>query len=134
MAKKAKPNAGLATKELREEFERRHENLMNDLESERSSYMNNCKDIRGDIKDLFAEAKERGIVLKPFKAHLKVKALEKKIEKVRDDLEPDDMSVFDYYHDDEVPAAKPANSKKREAEQQANRETLDEFDAEQPLQ
>ncbi|MDQ0510929.1 hypothetical protein [Ancylobacter amanitiformis] len=131
MAKKAKPNTGSVDRELCAEFERRYASYQGDLDSLRSDYMNACKDVRGDMKDLFEEAKERGIVLKPFKARLKVLNLRKRIEKVRDELEAEDARLFDYYDDEgDKPAAKKVPGKRASAEQQADREAVDEFENE----
>lgn len=129
MAKKAKPNEGSVSKELCTEFERRWDDLQSDLASLKGRYVSDCKEVRDDIKEMMQEAKERGIVLKPFKAHLKVRGLRNKIAEIRDELEPDDLSTFDYYDGDDAPA--PAKvSKRRAAEQQADRDALENFEGE----
>lgn len=76
-------------------FVSRIENLYDDLEKERSEYMLRCKDIREGIREVLDEAKEHGIGKTALKAVIKTRALERKLEELRDDLEPDQQETYD---------------------------------------
>ncbi|MDQ0301406.1 hypothetical protein [Ancylobacter polymorphus] len=128
MAKKAKPNTGSVDRETIAEFEKRYQTLVDEMASMKGSYMSDCKSVRGEMKDLLVEAKDRGVALKPFKARLKVVTLRKKIDEIRDALEAEDAKLFDYY-DGEEPAAKKAPGKRAAAEQAADTEALSDFEA-----
>lgn len=73
----------------------RIENIHDELEKERGTYMAACKALREDIKDIFDEAKDAGIPRRALKSVIKVRALEYKAEKARDDLEQDDQQAHD---------------------------------------
>lgn len=76
-------------------FVSRYENLNGDLASRKSEFMNDCKVVHGDIKELLAEAKGAGIPKKALKSLVKQRALEGKIEDIRNDLEGGDQESFD---------------------------------------
>lgn len=76
-------------------FVERIENLHGDLDKERSAYMLACKGIRGDIKSVLDEAKDAGIPKKELKAVVKTRALAKKLEAIRDDLEGEQQDTYD---------------------------------------
>lgn len=128
MAKKAKPNTGSVDRETIAEFERRYQAFVDEMASMKGSYMADCKAVRGEMKELLVEAKDRGVVLKPFRARLKVVTLRKKIDEIRDALEAEDAKIFDYYDGDDT-APKKAPGKKAAAEQAADGAALDDFEA-----
>lgn len=82
-------------KEAVEGFVSRIENLNGDLATEKSEFMTRCKTIRGDIKDVFDEAKGAGIPKKELKRVIKRRALENKIENLREELEGDEQHNYD---------------------------------------
>jgi len=59
-------------------FMRRIEKLMDDLDSERGSYMAKCRPIHEDIREVYAEAKDHGVPVKALKGLIKWRELEKK--------------------------------------------------------
>ena len=77
-------------------FVNRINNLKEDLEKERGASMRRCKDIREDIKGVFAEAKDVNIPVKPLKAVIKARELERRAAAQRDGLaDSDEMDKFD---------------------------------------
>lgn len=76
-------------------FVSRVENLEGALNKERSAYMLACKAIREDIKLVLDEAKDAGIPKKEFKAVIKTRNLQNKLEAIRDDLEGDQQETYD---------------------------------------
>lgn len=74
----------------------RVERLLDDIESERGSFMAKCKSIREDIALVVQEAKDQhGVPKKEFKAVIKARELEAKAERIRDDLEAESQETFD---------------------------------------
>jgi uncharacterized protein (UPF0335 family) len=61
-----------------ENYLRRIQNLLDDLESEKGSYMARCKPIREDIDDIYVEAKENGLPKKVMKDLVDDERAEKK--------------------------------------------------------
>lgn len=93
-AQPAKSN-GYEPKHVRSAVER-IENLQDDIASIMSEAMNKCKAVHADIKIVLDEAKkEHGIPKAALKSVLKVRSLERKAEKVRDDLEPEIQTDHD---------------------------------------
>lgn len=77
-------------------FVDRIESLHADIASEMSAALNACKQIHGDIKIVYQEAKdEAGIPKKALKRVIKVRALERKAEEMREELEGEDQDSFD---------------------------------------
>lgn len=102
MARRAKKDTSVPThgsngfdSETVKVFKARVENLMHDLDVERSEYMNACTGLRGDIKLVLDEAKAVGIPKKEFKAVLETCRLANKIVRIREDLEGDSQDAFD---------------------------------------
>jgi uncharacterized protein (UPF0335 family) len=73
----------------------RIENLGGELDTEKSEYMLRCKDIRSDMKDVYDEAKEQGITKSVLKAKIKERALRKKVANCRNNLEAEQIDMFD---------------------------------------
>lgn len=70
--------------------------LKGEIESRKGAYMAWCKSQRELINDVLDRAKDAGIPKKELKAVLKARDLEKKIEKIREDLEEGDAAdTFD---------------------------------------
>lgn len=77
-------------------YTERIERLLDDLASEKGSYMERCKSIRQDIAFVVQEAKDQsGIPKKEFKAVIKTRELEEKLERIREDLEGVEQETFD---------------------------------------
>jgi hypothetical protein len=69
--------------------------LDEELESERGKYMKRCRELREEIGSVLDEAKAKGIPKKSFKAVRKAARYQRKAERARDDLEPDEQDSFD---------------------------------------
>lgn len=66
-----------------------------DLDSERGTYMSRCRTIRDEIKDRYDEAKADGIPKKELKKVIKARDLTRKMDELREDLEPDEQDNYD---------------------------------------
>ena len=74
----------------------RIESLAEKKQSLHMTYMQECAVINEDIGDIYEEAKSAwGIPKKALKTVIKVRATERKLEAMRDDLETDDQESFD---------------------------------------
>lgn len=76
-------------------FVERIENLNADLDKMKSAYMNECKAVREDIKEVLKEAKGDGFNKSTIKAVVTARALERRAEAAREDLDMADRDVFD---------------------------------------
>lgn len=76
-------------------FTDRIENLMDKLASEKGEYMVRCKSIREDVNLVLAEAKDAGIPKKAFRAVIKTRELENKLDAIRDELEAETQETYD---------------------------------------
>lgn len=76
-------------------FVARIERLHKDIASEKGSYAQAIGVIRGDIKEIFDEAKDAGIPKKELKAVIKTRALEARVAAARDDLEAEQQDTYD---------------------------------------
>jgi hypothetical protein len=57
--------------------------------------MNRARQIRDSIARVLVEAKDAGIPKKEFKLVIRTRALENKLEAIREDLEPDEAETYD---------------------------------------
>jgi hypothetical protein len=78
-----------------EPYIRRIESYYRDLDSERGSYMNICKGFRNAIKDVIKEAHDNGIPRVPMKAAVETLKGQRKLNKIRGELEPDMQPIHD---------------------------------------
>jgi len=83
------------------------------LETERGKYMKRCRSIRDDIGSLMDDAKNKGIPKKILKDAVKHRAMRRKLESIREDMEPEQQDQFDLFQFaigdlDEVPEREPA--------------------------
>jgi uncharacterized protein (UPF0335 family) len=76
-------------------FVTRIENLHADIASIMGKAMQECKTVQEDIKSVYAEAKDDGIPKKALKSVIKVRDLERKADKLRDDLDEDAQNEHD---------------------------------------
>jgi uncharacterized protein (UPF0335 family) len=84
----ANPTNGITQDQL-EPFMRKIDSFLRDLASERGSYMNTCKGIRGQIKEAIDDAKSAGIPSTALKAALETLKLQRRINSLRAELEAD---------------------------------------------
>jgi len=89
MAQAAKPTNGFNPDKLKS-YVSRVENIQTEIASETGAFMKTIQDHKTDIKKIYTEAKQEGIPVKPLKAFLKQRKLQRDLEKVEDDLESED--------------------------------------------
>lgn len=76
---------------------RRIDSLHDDLATERGEYMQRCRQIRSDIKDVLQAAKdEDGIPKKALKFLVKKRQTLAKLDDQQADLEPEDGTAFEH--------------------------------------
>ncbi len=74
----------------------RIESLHADIATEMATALNACRQIHGDIKQVYQEAKdEAGVPKKALKKVVKARGLERKAAECRADLEGDDLDSYD---------------------------------------
>lgn len=76
-------------------FVERIENLNKDLDKLRANYMNECKQVREDIKLVVGEAADKGVAKKALKGIVKYRALERKKNAIADGIAIADQSQFE---------------------------------------
>lgn len=79
------------------DYVRRIENVLEEMDSEKSKYMSACKEFREDIAEIYAEAKNNGTSKAALRAVIKTRSLERKLEDVRKHLDLDEQDLFDRY-------------------------------------
>lgn len=82
-----------------EPFMERIENLLDDLESKRGAYIAECRVVRGDIKEIYTEARDAGIPTKALKGLIKFRELERKQEALADGLESEEAQIYEQLRD-----------------------------------
>jgi uncharacterized protein (UPF0335 family) len=87
------------------------EALYGELETLKGEYMEQCKELREQMQDTYADAKSRGVDTKALKAVVKIRKLERKIGAIE---EGDVGEAYDNYrakigHWGETPLAKAAS-------------------------
>jgi GapR-like, DNA-binding domain len=65
------------------------------LASLKGEYMANCKGPRGDIAEVFKEAKDKGLPVRAFRAIVKNRRLDRQMSSNVDRLENDDQASYD---------------------------------------
>jgi hypothetical protein len=88
-------NVGMPPADVLLDFTHRVENLYDELDSEQGAYMQRCRQIRDGIKRVIVEAVDAGIPRREFRAVIKTRRLENKLERIREDLEPGEVETFD---------------------------------------
>ena len=71
------------------------EELQRSLEAERSEFATRCKQIRGELKAVYREAKDEGVKLKPLKGLVKYRTLERKQMAIVRSMPADDLSDYE---------------------------------------
>jgi hypothetical protein len=83
------------TSERVEPFIRKIESYLRDLESEKGSYMNVCKGIRAQMRDVIKDAADAGLPRTAFKEAIETLKLQRKLNKIRAELEEDMIEFHD---------------------------------------
>jgi uncharacterized protein (UPF0335 family) len=78
-----------------ENYLKRIENLLGDLDSKRGEYVAECKVLREDIKEIFVEAKDHGVPVKALKQLVKYRQLEKRQQALSAGLDTDEAAAYD---------------------------------------
>ena len=73
----------------------RIENLLGEMETLRIDHQERCKEIRVDIKSIYDEAENAGIAVKPLKALVKYRALERAQDKLPEALDVDERTIYE---------------------------------------
>ncbi len=73
----------------------RVENLMGDIETLKSKYMLEVKELRSDIREVWTEAKDADLSVKALKKTVKYRELERKQSQIGVDLEDDDAVDYE---------------------------------------
>ena len=76
-------------------FLKRIENLLDELDSLRGKYMNDCKPFHSDIKEVYAEAKEAGVPSRALNGLVKYRKLERDQDKIGDGFDLDEQSAYE---------------------------------------
>lgn len=76
MAQAATPTNGFNQEQLKSYLDR-IANLQEEISSTMGTAMRECKTLRDDIKDIYTEAKDKGIPQKALKAEAKLRALDR---------------------------------------------------------
>jgi uncharacterized protein (UPF0335 family) len=76
-------------------FVRQIEEIDDDLESEKGEYMSRCRVLRDKRKDVFGAAKDDGIAVKPLKAIVKRRKLERRIDALPSEFEIDEAAQYE---------------------------------------
>lgn len=77
-----------------EAFLKRIETLNAEAESEKATYMAECKERREDIKQVYTEAKDAGVPTKALKGLVKRRQLMRKADAIPDGLDIDEQSAY----------------------------------------
>jgi uncharacterized protein (UPF0335 family) len=75
-------------------FVRQIEEIDDDLESEKGEYMSRCRVLRDKRKDVFGAAKDDGIAVKPLKAIVKRRKLERRIDALPSEFDVDESAQY----------------------------------------
>jgi uncharacterized protein (UPF0335 family) len=77
-----------------ETYLRQIEEIDDELDSEKGAYMATCRTLRSRRKDVFGDAKDAGLAVKPLKAVVKRRKLENKIAGLPSDFDIDESAQY----------------------------------------
>jgi uncharacterized protein (UPF0335 family) len=77
-----------------EQFVRRIEALISELETEKGEYMARCKERREDIKEIYTEADESGVPRRALRGIVKFRELDRKQKAIASGLDIDEQSAY----------------------------------------
>jgi uncharacterized protein (UPF0335 family) len=78
-----------------EPFLKRVEGVLDDLASLKGKYMADAKALRGDIKEIYKDAKAEDVPVRALKGLVKYRELERKQNALADELEDEDADAFE---------------------------------------
>lgn len=81
--------------EMSQAYVDRLEAIQQQLDSEKGTYMQRCRELRADMAAVLDEAKEDGLPKKLVKIHVNLRKLEKQKEAMIEALGDDDAETFD---------------------------------------
>lgn len=97
------------------------ENCLDRMASLKADYMNECKEIREEIKEIYADAKDKGVVTRAVKQLILTRIMQARIAEGIEKLDVDDVDMYWAYADavlswDDTPLARAAARPTEEAE------------------
>lgn len=95
MAEAATPKSNGYDRDQLKSYLDRIDNVHAEIASTMGAAMRECKTLRDDIKDIYAEAKDKGIPMKAMKAEVKLRALDRDKAKVVAGLDEDDADSLE---------------------------------------
>lgn len=78
-----------------ESFLKRIETLQGEMDSAKGTYMAECKERRGDIKEIYIEAKDAGVPKKALRGLVKKRELQRKADAIPDGFDIDESAAYD---------------------------------------
>jgi uncharacterized protein (UPF0335 family) len=72
----------------------RIERLLGEIDSVKSTAMNECKSLREDVRAIYGEAKDKGVPVKALKGLVKFRGYERKKAKIADGLDIDEAASY----------------------------------------
>ena len=78
-----------------EAYLKRIENLLSNLEEIRNEHRERCQEVREEIKLVYREAEDDGVAVKPLKALVKYRGLERKQERIPETLDVDERAAYE---------------------------------------
>jgi uncharacterized protein (UPF0335 family) len=96
MARKGRALAGNKIgSDVADRYVQRIEQLLDDIATLRAENAERCEIIREEVKEIYLDAREAGLAIKPLKALIRVRELSRKQHAVRKKLDPDQLSEFE---------------------------------------
>jgi hypothetical protein len=86
---------GIGDRDQTERLLREIDEADQQLASLKGEYMAQCKEPRGDIADVFKRAKDSGLPMRPFRALVKNRRLDRRMQANVERLEEDDQAKYD---------------------------------------
>lgn len=77
-----------------EEYLKRIETLLAEMESAKGVYMAECKERRAYIKEIYTEAKDTGVPVKALRGLVKAREMQKKLDAIPDGLDIDEQAAY----------------------------------------
>jgi len=88
-------NGPMPSDDVVRDFTHAIEKDMDRLATLKGEYMNDCRQIRDSIARTLVEAKDAGIPKREFRLVIRTRALENKLDAIREELEPDERESYD---------------------------------------
>lgn len=89
------------------------EDCLDRIATLKGEYMASCKEIREEMKEIYADAKEKGVITRAVKQLIETRILQSRIQEGVEKLDVDDVDVYWAYADavlswDDTPLARAA--------------------------